>query len=48
MGHFLLLYGPWLNLVGLVTDLGGVILLGFELWIAFEADWRLSKSPMRY
>ena len=44
MGHFLLQYGPWLNLVGLVTDLGGVILLGFELWIAFEADWRLNKA----
>ncbi|MAB15353.1 hypothetical protein [Parvibaculum sp.] len=44
MGQFLLEYGPWLNLVGLVTDLAGVILLGFELWIAFEADWRLGKA----
>ena len=44
LAQFLLEYGPWLNLVGLVTDLGGVILLGFELWIAFEADWRLSKA----
>jgi len=44
VGQFLLLYGPWLNLAGLVTDLAGVILLGFELWIAFEADWRLSKA----